>query len=459
MRRAGRGLAAGAACLALVTPSSETAGAQEAVPPVPFATWQTERPVLGVYLSERCESPRPRSRPCSRPPLITAVEAGGPADRAGVHPGDTLIAVDGKGLTTEAGRRALASLEAGHGVRLTLGRVEGGPRSLVVIPEVLKTRRATKRLRALAVGPGALDVQLVEVPRFSYRFPGGDSLRVVLDSLTTVAGEGAFVWGGGAVVYYVSGDGEGAGVRIEEWTPERVRVFVKGRAEEEAAAEARRHAGRQGGEEGGARTAAGGAGARTEFGPLGAYVWDNPDLARRLELIRDSVSRAVRVHLDSLHRIMAARGGQFRIRLDSVHAYYLKALREGTRGAVVASQRDPNARARLGPTRRIPPAEFEALFTMKARAAGAEFTPLTPGLAENFEGARKGLLVLRVLPGTPAARLGLRDGDVVVEAGGVQCSSVSVLREVLSRELMRQRGVEVKWIRKGRPMSGRVSGS
>lgn len=85
------------------------------------------------------------------------------------------------------------------------------------------------------------------------------------------------------------------------------------------------------------------------------------------------------------------------------------------------------------------------------RTAGAEFRPLTPELAEYFSGAEEGMLVLRVVPGTPAARLGLRPGDVVTEAAGEPVTSPSELRSVFVRYPERD-SVVVKWIRKGQEM-------
>ena len=90
--------------------------------------------------------------------------------------------------------------------------------------------------------------------------------------------------------------------------------------------------------------------------------------------------------------------------------------------------------------------------------AGAEFEEMNEGLSGYF-GTDDGALVLKVSPGTPADRAGLRPGDVVLEANGLEIDSVDDLREVLVRaqrsrtrsvliDILRQRQrqeVELRW--------------
>ncbi len=90
------------------------------------------------------------------------------------------------------------------------------------------------------------------------------------------------------------------------------------------------------------------------------------------------------------------------------------------------------------------------LLETTRRLAGAEFEPLGPGLSH--DGLEQGLLVLRVIEGTPAYRLGLRRGDVVVEVGGTECSDVSDFREAILATA--GGGVDVKWVRNGEVMKG-----
>lgn len=80
--------------------------------------------------------------------------------------------------------------------------------------------------------------------------------------------------------------------------------------------------------------------------------------------------------------------------------------------------------------------------------AGAELTSMEPDLAEYFRGVRDGVLVLRVASGTPAARAGLRPGDVITEAGGRRLDSPAALRALLSRP--DPATVELRVVRHGR---------
>lgn len=86
--------------------------------------------------------------------------------------------------------------------------------------------------------------------------------------------------------------------------------------------------------------------------------------------------------------------------------------------------------------------------------AGAEFSELNPALAEYFEGAREGLLVLRVAPGSPAARAGLQPGDVVTRANGEPVRTTAELRRIVARAGRDE--VRLGVVRKGRPLELRV---
>ncbi len=59
--------------------------------------------------------------------------------------------------------------------------------------------------------------------------------------------------------------------------------------------------------------------------------------------------------------------------------------------------------------------------------AGAEFTEVNPDLGRYF-GVSQGILATRVSEGTPAARSGLRSGDVITAAGGRPVRNVAELR-------------------------------
>lgn len=63
--------------------------------------------------------------------------------------------------------------------------------------------------------------------------------------------------------------------------------------------------------------------------------------------------------------------------------------------------------------------------------AGARVETISEGLGKAL-GVDEGVLVVRVRPGTPAYRAGLRDGDVIVRAGNQRIGSVTTLRSVMA---------------------------
>ena len=73
-----------------------------------------------------------------------------------------------------------------------------------------------------------------------------------------------------------------------------------------------------------------------------------------------------------------------------------------------------------------------AVFVGQHAIAGVEFTELNPQLAEYFQGATSGLLVLRVAPGSPGARAGLRPGDVVFAANDDPVHRIHDLRSAIA---------------------------
>lgn len=87
--------------------------------------------------------------------------------------------------------------------------------------------------------------------------------------------------------------------------------------------------------------------------------------------------------------------------------------------------------------------------------AGAELEVASGALATAVDADREGLLVIRVVSGTPAERLGLRAGDVLFEAEGRPVRSLLDLRRVIDGH---DGTIEVKWIRKGVEHAGRLPG-
>lgn len=343
-------------------PTSET---RVLLPAPPAGTYQMlpDRPKarLGLFLDAACAAPDSEGV-CARPPVVLSVVEGGPADRAGVSPRDTLLALDGSPLSSPEGRRALQSLESGKEVRLTLSGPEGR-REIGVVPELRAPARVVQFEWRTAPEPGHEGEEIR-----MYRFPAVESigeLELSLDSIVAEDGEHAFVM--------IGPDSEGElRVEIVGSEPGVLRSRVTGGANDTVA--------------------------------LGYFV-QSRELAERLEAVRSRTLQTARVRIDSL-----------------VHS------RAGS---------------------------FEFMVEPNRRVAGAEFLPLTPELAENFVGVDEGLLVLRVIPKTPAGILGLRGGDVVVEADGDPARSVDLFRTRILQA--GQDGVIVKWIRKGVESEGRLS--
>jgi len=321
--------------------------------PAALAAQEREQARLGLFLDSLCQPAEPELE-CERAPVVISVVEDGPAYRAGVREQDTLLALDGRSLSTVEGRRSLQSLTAGLPVLLSLAGPEGR-RELRVTPELRAQARTMQFDWSSAVPEGSEG----EVRVFRYSGPGQvRELRSRLDSLQ------------------VGAEGE-AFVLIRPDPEVRLRIEVAG----SDSLFARPYVPAPDGE------------------PSTGWVVESQELASRLETVRDRTLHIARTHLDSLARLQ---------------------------GGIV----------------RAPGPELG-----RGRVAGAEFREMTPDLAEYFNGQEEGLLVLRVIPGTPAGRLGLRGGDIVVEVNGRPVrTDMEFRREIVATP---DEPAKVKWIRKG----------
>jgi len=73
-----------------------------------------------------------------RPLRVTGIEAGGPADLAGVRIGDQLTAVNGHRIESEKGGEAFSDMQPGQPVQLTLRGPDGRERIVTVVPAARK---------------------------------------------------------------------------------------------------------------------------------------------------------------------------------------------------------------------------------------------------------------------------------------------------------------------------------
>ena len=370
---------------------------------------------LGIYLQPGCGIDLP-PRGCDAPPIVASVVDRAPAAEAGVQTGDTLLALDGVSLGSEAGRRSLGSLRDGEPVTLRIGRASGR-RDLRVTP----TARPLTGLFELS-GPTWRSAAPSNVRVFRLRDEqGGVSEFHFTPSPDRPEPPGRTR---GFVVF----EADERGVFSMGFGRPDVEVFTRdGRRVELAELERRiREGGDDAAQEFGVarvfRSAPGAHGIEVEVEVEGLPTGEGRTPSRRL-ILEDAqlAQRLVAVHEQSL--------AAARTRIDSI--------------------------LHVRGERRVLPAP-DAPAPSTYRLAGAEFQSLSSELAEYFA-VDTGVLVLRVIRATPADRLGLRGGDVVVEVDGRATSDVTTLRALIAEALIQGREPEVKWNRKGTELRGNLA--
>lgn len=431
MRAGISGIALGMAVVAMPADSS----AQERVPaPTRVAAPQVQsfgsqpRATLGVFLEQGCDIALGSRGDCDEFPRVSGVVEGSPAELAGIQVGDTLRAMDGVSLRSEPGRQGLARLRAGIPVEVEVGRL-GGRMALRVIPTLREGGVAywTRSGNVVAGEPAPLAGFNV----FRFRDDSGEVKEFQFSpGPSGVPSPGAFVMlspdeGGNMQVrvgqnslgsFTVDVQGQQIELQnLEGHLVELTESLVEGLAGLDVRMDVR---------------------FESDDGNIRRHlVLEDPELAGRLENIRVEALSAAREKLE----LLVERGGVLARSGELPDAYALR----------VAS---PEAGSLM--RARVPMAAPDMMF-VEHRLAGAEFRVLTPELAEYFE-ADSGLLVLRVIPETPAHQLGLRGGDVVIEVGGHESPDMLMFRELASNA--GPTGFEVKWIRKGSTYTGRMAG-
>ena len=413
-------------------PAVRPVTAQEVAPPpnhraderaqLPRQAPDAERARLGLFLRAECEIEVQSDGECSRPPVVTSVIENAPAAEAGIQPGDTLIALDGLALRTEGGRRALGGLRAGVPVRLQVGR-EGGRREIEVTP----APRPPAGLFDVNIERGAWwPRQSGEMRVFRFRDPDGGTAEFYFSPSQDAppAPEG----------FVVFGEDEAGELRLETGRPGVALRTPDGRRIELAEL---------------ARRSEGEARFNVEIeavegnadGVRHRVVLENAELAQRLESVRRNVLEQARVRIDTLLR----RQWELALRGDLPPA--------AAAGYLYRVHPDGSTEVRVGAPPSAPGRFSFSAIAPDHRLAGAEFRSLTPELAEYFP-VDAGLLVLRVIPRTPAAELGLRGGDVVVEVGPHKVREINVFRRLVAESLAAADPLRVKWNRKGVEMTG-----
>jgi C-terminal processing protease CtpA/Prc len=329
---------------------------------------------LGVRINDwlQCEwEAQTERKPCARVLVVQEVMVNGPADRAGVEPGDRLVAIDGHTLDdSETRMRHFANLRVGDTAWLSVGR-NGDEHTFQVMPTSRPVNVAAVAWRGgqLAYRPDVYVLPLKPLSRLR------DSTVAVTirsdDQGVVVIRPGRISIEGEEIIL----------TELEEMTVEVARAL-------------------------------------REAAPKLAEV----ELGTWLKTLQDSVFIHARVQLESLRKLMLTEKTR-----DEALEWSLRRSREG------------------------------GVVTFGRHLAGAEFKELNGELAGAFEGVDSGLLVLRVLPRTPAAKLGLRPGDVVTQAGGQQCESLSDLRAALMRG-PKDGPLTIQWVRRGQNMEGILKG-
>lgn len=381
-----------APALAIVLGAAAPAVAQRPTPPSPpsshpAAAW------LGVGYEVRWVD---RGDVCQPRIVVESVIQGAPAERAGLRPGDAIVALQGTPIA--AGRLELLAshLTAGDSVRLRVAR-SGVEREIVAVADRRPARLVVQSLKA----PGSL--QSADLPTVLVL---GDSL--IGRNLERLA----MAPGGSYAVRHPDG--------------------------------------------------------RTEYrrAPSRSGGWSRDELDRRVSRLVACAGRSDW----AAHPAPAPHVEQIRLRADSLRVLIgeralTRAAAERATGAAPMGRINaaPPAIGPAGSPASLPPGvsvrsnpdgsfyvlRFEDHAAAAERGvAGAEVTGLEPELARYFRGVDAGVLVLRVSPGTPAEKAGLRPGDVITAGGGTLVADVPTLRRLLALPDARPLAVDV--VRHGR---------
>src|SRR5690606_2259156 len=188
------------------------------------------------------------------------------------------------------------------------------------------------------------------------------------------------------------------------------------------------------------------------------HVQTLPDSSGRMMLIRRRGERVDTIRLDfnadSVRRGVFIIGDSVRVLGDSAWGHTFRIFNDSLRSAmdsVLIRLGRPGMHFRFfsdsvividGDSIRIP--DFGALPEGRAFAfpritrvgansgAGMQLEEVSEQLGKYF-GASHGLLVLNVAEGTPAARAGLQEGDVILEANDEEVRTIPDLRRILAR--------------------------
>ncbi|MGC9010390.1 MAG: S1C family serine protease, partial [Sulfolobales archaeon] len=91
-----------------------------------------------------------------------------------------------------------------------------------------------------------------------------------------------------------------------------------------------------------------------------------------------------------------------------------------------------------------------SVFGRPVRAwIGVYVAQLTPEMAKSMRlNIKKGVVVVKVLPGTPAYAKGIRNGDIIIKAGGLETATPIDLRRAIEDNIDKGE-IELEIVRRG----------
>lgn len=415
---------AGLLALALCAVSGATppaASAQQARPGV--AVTQDTRGWLGIRFGLEVRSLRSGDEP-ELTMRINDVQEGSPAARAGIQPGDTVLRIDGRPVSTATLEAVFGGLAPGDHVRLTLRRSGRALETSVV---------AGSRPSTITVSP-TVSVRLDSMTNAIVARM--DSARISLER------------GGVAVV---RGSGSREWVRIHPDTLHRVWTF-EGRNPLHADSLHFFPQGRA------IVSRMGGVSDPTETIPFELFLFDSQEanaLRREMARVQRELQRVGEAESRRLQELARARQqidqsdarlrelreleAELQLEMARMQEQIERARDEARRVRVARIQEIQEQSRQVAEATRRAVAEHRADFRPLSlyaagqnMVAGARLTELNPALAEYFE-VESGVLVTEVLEDTPAADAPLVAGDVIVAVGDAPVADLSDLRAALVR--------------------------
>lgn len=158
------------------------------------------------------------------------------------------------------------------------------------------------------------------------------------------------------------------------------------------------------------------------------------------------------IRVDAEGRVFLERGGEQLVRLRQLERLAPRLRAVSDSALEMARERLRAVRAELRREERDGAAAAWAWGPSGPhRALGAELWTVSPELARSLRNVDHGMLVLKVLPATPAAELGLQGGDVLVRIGDSDVRTPRDLRVPFDGDGGRT-SVPVRWIREGETM-------